>query len=116
MKQNLAKFIQSEWERARDFRCDPQTLMSDAERAFVERANAQMIPVHRPSWPDFIIDQAGQLIAVEVKGRTDKTSPNQIRTFNLLTRMGVRIFVWSPEHPHKLQPWRGKRITGRKKR
>ncbi len=63
--------------------------------------------VHRPSWPDFILEDAtGELIGVEVKGPGDWVSKNQRDTFDLLEKHGaLRIFIWDANDPHRLIPW-----------
>lgn len=103
------KLIDQEWKRAEDFNCDTW-LLTECEEIFVERARAQMMPVHRPSWPDFIVDTPSGLVAVEVKSPNDDLSDNQVRTLNILVRMGVRCYIWTPREPNKLQPWNGKKI------
>jgi hypothetical protein len=50
--------------------------------------------VHRPSWPDFLVQTNDGLIAVEVKGPDDVISKTQAATFSLLESIGVAVYIW----------------------
>lgn len=102
---SLLKMIHKEIARAKDFRIRPTGLMP-AELEFANLALEKMWPVHRPSWPDFMmLTETDELVFVEVKGKTDQISDNQRRTFNILTRHGFKVFVWHETRPRKLMKW-----------
>lgn len=68
---------------------------SVSEAKFKARALEKGWKPHRPSWPDFLVEtEAGRLIAVEVKSRTDRISKTQRATFNLLESAGIPVYVW----------------------
>lgn len=79
-----------------------------AEKMFLERAKQKSLTVWRNGWPDFLVDSPvhGGLVAVEVKSESDRLSRRQAAMFSALERVGLRVFVWSPEEPSVLTPWR----------
>jgi VRR-NUC domain len=83
-------------------------LPNKSERAFVEMAKRKGHgPVIRAGWPDFLlVTREGRTIAVEVKGPGDRISRAQARTFAALEHAGVQVYVWVPERPDTLTPWR----------
>lgn len=83
-------------------------LPNKSERAFVKAAAAKGHgPVIRAGWPDFLlVTKSGQTIAVEVKGPNDSISAAQRVTFAALEHAGVEVFVWRPDRPGALTPWR----------
>lgn len=102
---SLLKLIHKEIDRAKDFHVGPTGLVP-AELAFAKHALEKMMPVHRPSWPDFmVLTETDGLIFVEVKGKTDQIRPGQRRTFNILTRHGHKVFIWHEERPDRLTRW-----------
>ena len=80
---------------------------SAAEAKFKNAAAKNGYTVHRPSWPDFILEKDGKLLFVEVKGANDEVSKFQRQTFNLLVEHGFPIFLWkdSKETRSKLAKW-----------
>ena len=98
------RFVQRETKRATDFEVTMDVL-TPSEQIFVNRARRKLIPVHRPSWPDFMILTDEGLMFVEVKGGEDDISKNQKRTFNILTKHGHKVYVWREKEPNKLQLW-----------
>ncbi len=63
--------------------------------------------VYRAGWPDFVVEDAGKLYAVEVKARkSDALRPSQVAMFAVMERMGVQVFIWIPQSPNTLRPWR----------
>ena len=79
----------------------PETIRSTqiptsvAEAKFKARALEKGWKPHRPSWPDFLVEtETGQIVAVEVKSRTDRISKTQHATFNLLESAGIPVYVW----------------------
>lgn len=82
-----------------------------AERAFKQRALQKGWVVHRPSWPDFIVETPdGQTFAVEVKSRGDDLSLYQVQTLEVLERFGLRTYVWKYTYSLAgiLMPWRNR--------
>ena len=72
-----------------------QVPVSLSELEFKLRATEKGWRVHRPSWPDFLVETPdGECFAVEVKSRTDSVRGTQSATFSLLEKMGVRCFIW----------------------
>jgi len=65
-----------------------------SEARFKSKAFARGWKPHRPSWPDFLVQTDGELIAVEVKSGSDRISLEQQATFDLLEQMGIKIFIW----------------------
>lgn len=103
---SLRKLIHKEVARAKDFRIPPTGLVP-AELAFAQLAMERMMPVHRPSWPDFmVLTEDDELIFVEVKGKTDQIREGQRRTFNILTRHGFKVFIWHEGRPNRLKRWK----------
>lgn len=99
------KFLKDELASAANMRVNEETL-TPHERRFVKRAHEQMLSVHRPSWPDFLVNLNGRLVGVEVKGGQDWFSRNQRRTFDLLQESGVMdIYLWDANNPDQLTPW-----------
>lgn len=101
---SVRRFLQKERARAEKFNVNLDTITS-AERQFVEQAHDQMMPVHRPSWPDFMLLTEDGLVFVEVKAKGDVISPNQHRTFEILKTHGVKVYIWNEAAPKKLQLW-----------
>ncbi len=64
--------------------------------------------VLRAGWPDFLlVDKAtGKPFAVEVKTGSDRLSRRQANCFEVLEKAGIPVFVWSPETPKVITPWR----------
>ena len=71
-----------------------------AEKAFIEwAANRDYAPSKR-GWPDFMMTQGEDLIAVEVKQhRYVPLSVDQQRVIQALLAHGIRCYVWSPDRP-----------------
>lgn len=65
-----------------------------AEAAFKSRAIGRGYTVHRPSWPDYLLEKDGKLMHVEVKGAGDEISKEQALTFTLLERHGIPVYIW----------------------
>lgn len=84
-----------------------QIPVSQSEALFKKRAAEKGYVVHRPSWPDFILEKDGKLFFVEVKSRTDQASKNQKSTFHLLKKHGFPVYLWknSKEKRDKLTVW-----------
>ena len=81
---------------------------SAGENAFIKRCRDKRRNVHRPSWPDYLLELNGELVGVEVKAGNDKPSANQIRTFDLLVKHKVMaIYIWQPKYPKRLSAWPG---------
>lgn len=106
LSKSLQKFVTEELAKEANFYYNPEHLTA-TEVQFAKRANERMMRVHRPSWPDFLIEgDDHELCGVEVKSGGDTLSPNQIRTFDLLTQRGImKIYLWDADHPSKLVPW-----------
>lgn len=93
--------------------CDPlraairgeQIPNSIPEARFKARAAAKGWIPHRPSWPDFLVEYDGGLIAVEVKSRKDEVSPTQRATFDLLEQAGIHVYLWR-DQSSTLTRWR----------
>lgn len=101
----LKEWIGRESERAKKFKVNLKHL-SPIEQRFVEHALSKSWLVQRPSWPDFLIDIGGEIIAVEVKSYGDRISSNQRRTFDLLEEIGVKVYLWYQQFPKRLIPWK----------
>jgi hypothetical protein len=71
-----------------------QVPTSLAEAKFKARAVEKGWRPHRPSWPDFLVETAKGLIAVEVKSRRDSVSRAQRQTFGLLEAAGIPVYLW----------------------
>lgn len=65
-----------------------------AEAKFKARAISLGYKVHRPSWPDNIIEKNGKLMFVEIKGASDEISREQAQTFSLLEKHGIPVYIW----------------------
>lgn len=101
------RFLKEQIEKDAVFRAAPEIATSPHEADFITRAHEKARAVHRPSWPDYLVDLDGQLVAVEVKGGNDWFSDNQRRTFDILDAYGdLPIFVWDAHFPKRLIPWR----------
>lgn len=78
----------------------PQVVRGDqvpsikAEAKFKARAMQKGYVVHRPSWPDYLLEKDGKLMHVEVKGHNDEVSKEQALTFNLMERHGIPVYIW----------------------
>jgi len=83
-----------------------QQTHSRAENTFKARALDKGWRVHRPSWPDFLIERDKGWFAVEVKSKTDHCSREQIKTFDALERLGVKVFLWREAKPDILERWK----------
>lgn len=114
MARGLRKFLASEQEKIDLYRVDTVTLTT-SERAFTIRAHEKMMAVHRPSWPDFLVEIDGETVGVEVKAAADGVSPNQRRTFDLLEKMGLKVFIWDESKPDRLLRWPTVRATMRRR-
>jgi hypothetical protein len=71
-------------------------------------------PVMRAGWPDFIVWNRGNPVCVEVKYCVDDPlRETQRRCFAMLESLGMPVFVWTPDRPSVLTPWRqhGKRSS-----
>lgn len=84
-----------------------QIPVSLSEAQFKDKAINRGYIVHRPSWPDFILEKDNQLYFVEVKSNKDSVSNTQKETFNLLERHGHKIFLWknNKDYKGKLVKW-----------
>jgi hypothetical protein len=69
--------------------------------------------VHRPSWPDFLIENEQGCFAVEVKGRGDRCSLAQMKTFDALERAGLPVYLWREIKPDTLERWKRSRPIAR---
>lgn len=80
----------------------------EAEAFFRAYAEAKGLGVLRGGWPEFLIEdpKTGKAFGVEVKSTIDAISTGQVRCFAVLERLGVPVFVWSPDAADRLQPWR----------
>lgn len=87
---------------------DGEPGVNEAEGAFGRRAIDRGLTVHRHGWPDFLLvdPSNGETFAVEVKAGGDPVRANQARVFDALEKAGIRVYVWRPEEPSKLVPWR----------
>lgn len=98
----------------RNLRSDPTTLDKErrerlsqssrqgavAERAFIEWAKAQSLTPSKRGWPDFLMVEGDDVIAVEVKQhRFVPLSADQHRVTQALIAYGIRCCVWSPDRP-----------------
>lgn len=110
MKKSLRKFIKVEELKARAFAWEGS--LNAFEEAFKRVAHSHMAIVHRPSWPDFIVQKHdSEIIGVEVKGPSDWISRNQRRTFDLLDSQGIlKIFIWDANKPDELISWNEARL------
>ena len=82
--------------------------MSDpAEKQFCQ-LTAESLEVWRGGWPDYLARHrhADRLIGIEVKRGKGKISPSQARMFGALEGAKMSIFVWNPQTPEHLIPWR----------
>ncbi len=84
--------------------------LKDSEQLFVDWiTHERPVQVYRNGWPDFAIQdtKTGKVEFVEVKWtKGDRLSGAQQRMAELLTRMGISVFVWTPSEPTRLVPWR----------
>jgi hypothetical protein len=80
--------------------------LTPAERMFAERAKDKGAALFRHGWPDFIMELPDKTIGVEVKQGDDGVRRNQARMFAALERLQLPVFVWNPDNPDKLTPWR----------
>lgn len=76
------------------------------EAQFLQRARSKTAKVFRGGWPDFMIERQGRWVGVEVKRASDLISMQQARMFAALESAGVPVFVWNPQNPEALTPWR----------
>lgn len=78
-----------------------------AETAFRRWAQAKHgATVLRSGWPDFLLrNTKGEVFAVEVKSKRDALSAGQMACFEMLESVGVRVFVWGPHQPDKIERW-----------
>ena len=85
-----------------------QVPTSLAEARFKRMARDAGLITHRPSWPDYLLEDREGCFAVEVKAAGDAVSPSQRASFDLLERLGVRVYVcWDPSGPVLLlRRWR----------
>lgn len=74
-----------------------QVPISRAEARFKARAVAKGWKPHRPSWPDFLVEFEGKVIAVEVKAGNDELSSTQVRSFSLIEAAGLPVFIWKDQ-------------------
>lgn len=71
--------------------------------------------IYRHGWPDFLlVDDAGKAYAVEVKARSSEAlRKSQEEMFPMLEQLGVTVYVWAPDRPDRLVPWRKWRVQSR---
>lgn len=79
--------------------------MNTSEVAYLSRLARKKGRAWRSGWPDFLVEQDGRFMFVEVKAGNDKVRPNQYATFSALEAAGLRVFVWNPKNPHALTPF-----------
>ena len=78
-----------------------------AEQQFCETAMAKRKGVVRAGWPDFIATVDGLTQCIEVKNcDSDRLRPSQVRCFAILERLSIQVYVWVPQKPDVLTPWR----------
>lgn len=77
-----------------------------SESIFSQIAEREGKTLTRHGWPDFLVEHNGSVVAVEVKTGPDRVRENQKRCFAALERGGIAVFVWDPDHPRELTPWR----------
>jgi hypothetical protein len=71
-----------------------------AERAFIEWAASRDYAPSKKGWPDFLMMQGQELIAVEVKASQNiPLSPDQDRVTQALLAHGIMCFTWAPDSP-----------------
>ncbi len=102
---SIRKWLSDESNNSELFHVDMNRLV-ESEQAFVTHCHERLRKVHRPSWPDFLVESDGKLYGVEVKTPFDRLSINQVRTFDLLTKSDMMdIYVWVSNRPNKLIRW-----------
>lgn len=82
---------------------------TDSERALLSKLSTRGKGAKwwRAGWPDYLVEEEGKLFAIEVKKRrNDMLRESQSAIFPLLERLGTRVYVWSPDYPDRLVPWR----------
>lgn len=82
--------------------------MSDpAERLFCQLM-LESLELWRGGWPDYLARHrhTDQVIGIEVKRGNGKITPSQERMFEALEGAKMSIFVWNPQTPTQLIPWR----------
>jgi hypothetical protein len=92
-----------------------ETISNAAEKAFLLKAVARKtknVEIFRAGWPDYLMIEDGKIYGVEVKTRPDNVRPRQAKMFTALERAGISVYVWSPEEPNRLLPWRKWRCGG----
>ena len=72
-----------------------------AEDAF--QVWAQATEIHHKGWPDFLCVKDGLVFAVEVKSGNASLSPEQREVAAILSGLGVKVFIWSPESPYLVE-------------
>lgn len=84
-----------------------QVPVSRAEAKFKGMAAARGFKVHRPSWPDFLLEKNGKLYFAEVKSKKDMVSSFQHETFDLLEKYGIAVYLWrdDKESEYFLKRW-----------
>jgi hypothetical protein len=99
---------QLEREEGRDLIPDCAKKVNAAEVAFVTRALRREPDrvILRNGWPDFLVVEKGKTYGVEVKSRSDNLRRDQRATLAALEKAGVPCFVWCPDMPERLVPWR----------
>ena len=73
----------------------------EAEDAF--HVWAQDTEIHHKGWPDFLCVKDGLVFAVEVKSGNASLSPEQRKVAAILTGLGIKTFIWSPESPYLVE-------------
>lgn len=73
----------------------------------MDHAREQGKMAARNGWPDFLVeDRRGGIIGVEVKSGSDMPSSAQRTMFALLERVHLYVYIWHPDDPNQLTPWR----------
>ncbi len=63
--------------------------------------------MHRHGWPDFLLMSPAGPYCVEVKScSSEALRQSQREMFAILESMGIKVYVWSPDRPETLSPWR----------
>ncbi len=82
---------------------------TERERAFLKRAAERRkgVTIIRHGWPDFMLIESGKVYCVEIKSHADEPLGwRQRQTAAALDVAGIETFVWSPQRPDRLVPWR----------
>lgn len=81
-----------------------------AEDSFLFKAAVKkQCDVFRAGWPDYLIfdRRSKEYRLVEVKnGPNDALRPSQVKMFEVLEKLGLHVYVWTPREPDTLVRWR----------